>query len=73
MIAAIIVGIIIAGILISSAFTSPSEETGVSPSEETGVSPSEETEDTTPPSVEPTQGRALTLEFNESMVTGDRP
>ena len=73
-IAAIIVGIIIAGILISSAFTfSQDVETDVSPSEETDVSPSEEPADTTPPSVEPTQGRQLHLEFNESMAVAGTP
>jgi len=65
MIAAIIVGIIIAGILVSTAFTSQDVETD--------VSPSEEPVDTTPPSVEPTQGRQLHLEFNESMTISGKP
>ena len=74
MIAAIIAGVIIAGILISSAFTfSQDVETDVSTSEETDVSPSEEPVDTTPPSEEPTQGRALTLEFSESVSVGESP
>lgn len=59
-------GIIIAGILISSAFT-------FSQDVETDVSPSEEPADTTPPSVEPTQGRQLHLEFNESMAVAGTP
>lgn len=64
MIAAIIAGIIIAGILISIAFT-------FSQDVETDVFPSEEPADTTPPSVEPTQGRQLHLKFNESVgITG---
>ena len=74
MIAAIIAGIIIAGILISSAFTfSQDVETDVSTSEEPDVSTPEEPVDTTPPSEEPTQGRAHHLEFDESMVTGESP
>jgi len=59
-IAVIIVGIVVAIILISNAFT-------FSQDVETDVSTSEEPTDTTPPSVEPTQGRQLHLEFNESV------
>ena len=65
MMAAIIVGIIIAGILVLTAFTSQDTETS--------VSPSEEPVDTTPPSVESTQGRQLHLEFNESVSVSGKP
>ena len=65
MMAAIIVGIIIAGILVLTAFTSQDIETS--------VSPSEEPVDITPPSAEPTQGRQLHLEFNESVSVSGKP
>ena len=58
--------IIIAGILISIAFT-------FSQDIESDVSPSEELADTTPPSVEPTQGEQLHLEFSESVGVGEKP
>lgn len=66
MIAVIIAGIIIAGILLSNAFT-------FSQDVETDVSTSEEPTDTTSPSVEPTQGRQLHLEFSESVGVGETP
>ena len=66
MMAILIAAIIIAGILVSIAFT-------FSQDVETSVSTSEEPADTTPPSVEPTQGRQLHLEFNESVSVGETP
>jgi len=64
MAAAIIVGIIIAGILVLTAFTSQDEEIDVSPSEDVDIAP---------PSIEPTQGRQLHLELNESLSMSSKP
>ncbi len=66
MIAVIIVSIIIAGILISNAFT-------FSQDVEPDVSTPEEPVDTTPPSAEPTEGTEHHLKFDESMTTRTSP